>query len=186
MKRRFGLTLCGLFLAAGCATFTGGGSHAQRSEAVTLVGTIEAIDTEQRLFKVSGDDLSVVLRAGPDLRNFNRMEVGDRVTLEYYEAMAVGIADPEDPGTGIGEVMIERAPEEAKPGMKAFESLATVVEFLSYSDETHIAVVRTESGETQRVLVPQEMRAFAAERRPGSRIVLVVDRALAIAVTPAE
>ena len=185
MKRKFALALCGLLLAAGCDTFPGSSSFAQKSESVTLAGTIESIVPEKRLFKVRGKDATVVFRAGPQVRNFNEMKVGDKITLDYYESIAVGMADPADPGMAIGEVTTERAPAKSRPGGQATESLSTVVEFISYSDQTHIAAIRLNDGTIEQVLVPREMRNFASTRRPGSKLVIAVDRAVAIQVSPA-
>ena len=78
-------------------SLTGPPTHAQRSETVTLSGTVESIDVDQRLFRVRDGRTAVVFRAGPQVRNFGELQVGDRITLDYFESVAVGMADPNDP-----------------------------------------------------------------------------------------
>ena len=178
------LVVCGLLMTTGCDTWMGSTTHAQRSETVTLSGTVETIDTENRLFRVRDGRTAVVFRAGPQVRNFGEMEVGDRITLDYFQSVAVGMADPADPGTAIGDVVLGRAALGERPAGGAFGSLSTVVEFLSYDAAAQTAMLRLSDGTVETVAVPQEMRAFAAARSPGDRVIVAVDRAIAIAVTP--
>ncbi len=175
-----------LLLAAGCDTFGGSDTYAERSESVSLEGTIESILPEERLFKVRGDRGSVVFRAGPQVVNFGEMEVGDKIALEYQQSVAVGMADPADPGTALGEVVAGAAVEGERPAGAVIGSGSTVVEFLSYDKPTESVVIRLNDGTIERVSVPKEMRQFAAARQSGDRVAVAVDRALAIAVTPVE
>ncbi|SDK40570.1 hypothetical protein [Aliiruegeria lutimaris] len=186
MNLKVGLVACSLLLAAGCDTFTGNTNFAERSETVSLTGTVEAIFPEDRLFKVRNGGTAVVFRAGPQVKNFAELEVGDTVTMDYYESVAVGMADPADPGTAIGEVLVGTAAEGDKPGAAMVGSGSTVVEFLSYDELTQTAEIKLADGTVERVGVAPEMRAFAAARTAGDRIAVAVDRALAVAVVPSE
>ncbi|MDV7142764.1 hypothetical protein R3X27_08715 [Tropicimonas sp. TH_r6] len=175
-----------LLLAAGCDTIGGSDTYAERSESISLDGTIEAIIPEKRLFKVSGKGGSVVFRAGPQVVNFDEMMIGDQVSLEYQQSVAVGMADPADPGTALGEVVAGAAMEGEKPAGAVIGSGSTVVEFLSYDELTHTVVIRLNDGTVERIYVEKEMRKFAAARQAGDRVAVAVDRALAIAVTKVE
>ena len=97
-----------------------------------LTGTVESILPERRLFRVSDGRTAVVFRAGPQVKNFGELETGDRVTLDYYESVAIGMADPADPGTAIGEVALGAAAPGEKPAGVAAGAVTMVVEFLSY------------------------------------------------------
>lgn len=185
MNLKIGLAAAVLLLAAGCDTFMGAPTYAERSETVSLSGTVEAVDQENRLFRVRDGRTSVVFRAGPQVQNFGEMEVGDQITLDYFQSVAVGMADPEDPGTAIGAVAVGTADPGERPAAGVVGSGSTVVEFLAYDAATQVAQIRLNDGTLESVSVPREMRAFAAARTPGDRIIVAVDRAMAIAVRPA-
>src|SRR5262245_21945965 len=57
---------------------------------VKASGTIKAIDAETRTITILGDggtEMSVV--AGPDVKNFAKLAVGQRVNAEYVQALAL-------------------------------------------------------------------------------------------------
>ena len=186
MNLKIGLAICGLLLAAGCDNIPGAVTHAERSETVSLTGTVEALFPEDRLFKVRNGGTAVVFRASPEVVNYDQLKVGDKITLDYFESVAVGMADPADPGTALGEIVVGAAAAGEKPGLAALGSGSLVVEFLSYDTLTNSATLRLPDGTIERVAVAPEMRSFAAARSPGDRIAVAVDRAMAIQVTPVE
>ncbi|SNS14632.1 hypothetical protein [Tropicimonas sediminicola] len=186
MKLKILLAASTLLFAAGCGMMNRDTSYAERSETVTLTGTIEEVDLESRLFKVRDGRTAVVFRAGPQVQNLDQVMVGDQVTLDYYESVAVGMADPDDPGTAVGEVIGGVAAPGERPAAGVIGSVTGVVEFVSYDPDTQIATVKLQDGTLETARVQPEMQAFAAARVPGDRIVVVIDRAVAIAVTAAE
>lgn len=185
MKLKIAAFCAALLLTAACDMPTGNKDFAEHSETVTLIGTVEMVDLENRLFRVRDGSTAVTFKAGPQVQNFAQLSVGDEIELDYYESVAVGMARPDDPGNAIGEVMVAGNPEGALPGGGAVGSVTGVVEFVSYDAATKIATVKLEDGTVERVAVQPEMRAFAEARQPGDRIVVAIDRAVAVSVTPA-
>lgn len=176
------LTASALLFLAGCAT-NQDTSFAERSETIELSGTVEAVDLASRTFKVRDGNTSVTFKAGPQVQNLAQLEPGDRIILDYYESVAVGLADPADPGTAIGDVLVGTAAPGEKPGGGAIGSVTGVVEFLSYDSSTSVASLRLQDGTVEQVVVQPEMKDFAAARQPGDRIVVAIDRAVAVTVT---
>jgi hypothetical protein len=174
-----------LLLAGGCSMMPGSTQHAEATQTVSLSGTIEAVDMESRLITVRDGRTSITFRAGPQVENLAQVSVGDEVTLDYFESVAVGMADPEDPGTAVGESVVGVAAPGEMPAAGAFGTLSGVVEFVSYDPEREVATVKLQDGSLETARVRPEMRTFAAARSPGDRIVVVIERAVAIAVTPA-
>lgn len=180
MRQALALAAAALFMASGCAMQDD--SFAQRSETVNLTGTVESVDLENRLFRVRDGRTAVTFRAGPQVRNLAQLEPGDRITMEYFESVAVGLADPADPGTAVGELVVGRAAPGERPGGGAAGSFSGVVEFVGYDPATNVASIRLGDGTLEQVVVAPEMRAFAAARAPGDRIVVAIDRAIAVFV----
>ena len=177
-----------LLFAAGCGMMNRNAdtSFAERTETVSLTGTVESVDVPNRLVGVRDGGTLVVFRVGPQVQNLAEIEVGDRVSLDYYESIAVGMADPDDPGTAMGEVIAGRAAPGERPGAGLIEMVTGVVEFVSYDAAEQTATVKLQDGTVETVRVQPEMQAFAAARQPGDRIAVSIDRAVVVAVTAVE
>ncbi|MEM7239901.1 MAG: hypothetical protein AAF501_19020, partial [Pseudomonadota bacterium] len=70
-----------------------------------------------------------------------------------------------------------------KPGLVAGSESNLVVEFLSYDPDTTIATFIGPDELVHSIRVHPKMRAFAGARKPGDRIEVAVEQALAISVT---
>lgn len=158
--------------------------QAERSEAIELTGTVQSIDAANRRVVVTGGGRRVTLRASDQVRNFDQLEVGDQISLQYQQAVAVAMADPSDSGEPMAVGMEARAAEGQKPGAAAMEITTSVVEFVSYSERTRTATIKTQQGFLLDVAVQPEMLGFARSRVPGDRIVVAIEEAVALTVTP--
>ena len=185
MNLKIVIATVALLAAAGCEPLVLHSDHARTTESVSLTGTIESVDTANRLFTVRGDTATVTFRAGRQVRNFGELKPGDRITLDYFESIAVGMANPDDPGDAVGEMVTARAAPGQRPAAGAVGTMTGVVEFLGYDAQSHVARVRMDDGTERKISVPREMRTFAAARKPGDRIAVVVDQEMAVAVRPA-
>ncbi|WP_116132502.1 hypothetical protein [Tropicimonas sp. IMCC34043] len=181
---KIALALATLLFVSACDALVINRDHAKTTESVSLNGTIESIDAKNRLFTVRGDTATVTFRAGPQVKNFGELEPGDRISLDYFESVAVGMANPNDPGDATGEVVTARAAPGQRPGAGMAGTLTGVVEFLSYDRRTHLAKVRLDDGTERTVTVPREMRVFAEARNPGDRVAVVIEQEMAVAVRP--
>lgn len=178
------------FLAAALALLSLSGCDtdilsAERDKTTSSVGTVREIDSASRRFVVRADGQILTLRATDTLRNFDQIEVGDRIRVEYEESVAVGMALPGDTGQPEAVAAGVAAPEGAKPGAAGFEAVSVVVDFIAYDPRARTATIRTQEGDILRVAVPREMRKFARARQPGDRIVVDYERAVAVFVEPA-
>jgi len=171
------------FLLAACAAKDPGPQSASREMTVTRTARVQTVDLETRqvLLRMDNDDM-LSLVAGPEVRNLPQLEPGDVVLFEYFEAVAVKMADPGAAGEATGAVVAERAVEGAKPGAGVGASVNMVVEFVSYDPATHVASYMTPEGTLETTTVKPEMRDFAAARKPGDRIDLTVTRAVAVSI----
>ena len=86
-------------------------------DTVTATETVKSIDYATRTITLeSPDGLTKTYHAGPDLINFNRIQVGDRVRATVADALAVSIRKASIPPNGES-VTVSLVPKGAKPGM---------------------------------------------------------------------
>src|SRR5690349_11033863 len=76
-------------------------------QAVKASATVEAVDVATRTVKLKnarGDERTIT--AGPEVRNLDQIKVGDTVTIEYVEALAIELKKAKDGklATGKSEV----------------------------------------------------------------------------------
>ncbi len=179
---RSGLIAGAVFLAlAACAV----PETASREDTFEVTGVVLAVDTESRRLTLEGEDRTILYRVSDEVRNLDQVEVGDEVTLSYYEAVALAMADPADDGAPLSDAFAGRAPEGAKPAAGVASVTSFVVELLDYDQGTGIATIRMPQGNTTSVRVAEELRRFASTRQPGDRILVLIEEALAVEVVPA-
>lgn len=184
MTRTFLLgTVAALALSA-CAP-SGPETSRSSAELVTASATVVSVDGATRNVVLqedsTGEQYSVV--AGPEVRNFDQIAAGDVVTVDFFEATTLAMADPADPGTAITGVMGGRTPEGDLPGGMAVASTSMVVEVVSYDSTSGLAIIRTPDGRQIRTIVPPEMRSFADQRRRGDRVAVTMTDAIAVTMT---
>jgi len=86
------------------------------AEAVRLSASVQAIDKDKRLVTLKRKDgSSFVVTAGPEVKNFDQIKVGDEVVLRYVEALTLELKK----GSGAIREKVEReAGAVAQPGEK--------------------------------------------------------------------
>lgn len=72
-------------------------------EQIKVTATIQQIDSTNRLITFKGaDGKEDTVWAGPEVRRFNELKVGDKVTFNYYESTVYTIRKPGDPALPTG------------------------------------------------------------------------------------
>jgi hypothetical protein len=84
------------------------------ADAVRVTASVEAIDKDKRLVTLKGPEgNSFVVQAGPEVKNFAQIKVGDLVVVRYIEALTLELK----PGGGAMRERTEReSAAVAKPG----------------------------------------------------------------------
>lgn len=180
-----------LSIAAGAAMAQTGGAvvasepgKVAMAETVSITATVEAIDKAKRLLTLKGPEgNSVVVQAGPAVKNFDQIKVGDKVAAQYIEALTLTLK----PGGGAMREKIEREDAvAAKPGEKPGAAVGRQV--------TVIADVIAVDAKKQSIRVKGPQRTVDLKVRDpnqfklikvGDQIEATFTEALAIAVGPA-
>ena len=149
--------------------------------------TVEAIDATTREIKLQGENGSVSFIAGPEVRNFDSIQVGNKVNIAYYESL---IADLKPKGTGTTEpsavVTAEQAPVGAMPSASADRIVTLPVKIESYDLATDTVVFTDPSGRKHTIAVQaQSMKDLGRKLKPGDEVDLTFVDAIAVNVVAA-
>ena len=181
MTFKFLAAIAGALLLTACAE--PGPTTAERSELTVLTAEVESVDLEGRQVLLQGEDgRMVTFTAGPEVRNLAEIEPGDTVEIGYFEAVALKMADPDDPGGGVAITTADRAAEGERPGASAEVISNMVVEVLDYNPDTAIATFIGPDNVVHRTEVHPKMREFAAARKPGDKVEVSMEQAIAVQV----
>lgn len=180
MMRRFMAGSALLVLLSACATTP---ETARFESTAEMRATVEIIDPVTRQVLLRGQDGRVVsITAGPEVRNFDQLAPGDKVRAVFAESIAARMAAAGEVAETRAGVATERAPAGGSPGGATGVAIQSVVEWVSYDPRTFVSTFVGPSGLTHSVVTPEEMRRFAAARRPGDRVHIDFTAAFAIGI----
>jgi uncharacterized lipoprotein len=156
----------------------------ERTSEVTA--TVAAIDVPARLVTLRGPEGNLfTVEAGEEVRNLPQVEVGDRVVVSYYEAIAAQMAKPGQEASASATAM--RAPAGAKPGAGLAQEATATVKITDLDLATHTVSFTDPEGRAQTVTVRDpEMRDFVETLKVGDEVAVTYTEALAISVEPAS
>ena len=114
------LALPAVAISADSAATPAAAQPIKESATVERRATITAIDGPKRLVTLKGQDGDVFeVEAGPEIRNFDKLQVGDVVVANYSESLALEIAAPGAATPGItGSVSGTPTPGQRKVGQQ--------------------------------------------------------------------
>ena len=100
---------------------------------------VDSIDYKERtaVFRDSDGALHY-FQAGPEIRNFPQLKVGDEVITEHTQSVAILVDKPQGKPTGTGAQVLKRAPLGAKPGMQGVNvmEVTATVDKIDYKKRT--------------------------------------------------
>ncbi|MBY0329487.1 MAG: hypothetical protein K2X49_02295 [Acetobacteraceae bacterium] len=159
---------------------------ADTSEAVYSVRSVNrrtrqiALNTPQ--------DTVVTIKAGPQVRNFDRIRVNDRVRIRFADALAISMA-PAGAQAGTapqGAVAAERGPRGARPQGALGAGITETVRIVGVDAATGRTTFVRPDGTTRSVTPRQpEVIAFARALRPGDLVNVTFAEGVAVQVLPA-
>src|SRR5262245_31061482 len=154
----------------------------EQKGSATVMAKIEAIDHDARTVTLKTKDGSYeVLQAGPEIKRFDELQVGDTVTFKYEESVAVRIRKPGEPvaAKSDGEPQIVRGTG-AKPSGTMTQQVSAAVLVKAVDKKAGSLKFTTEDGRTQSVRV--EDKKILKNVKPGDKIEVTYTNALIISV----
>lgn len=152
------------------------------SGTVVMTATVQALNVKERLIVLADDAGNLqIVEAGPEVKNFDQIAIGDQVKAEFYESVALQIADPDAEPAG-GEAMgVITAPKGEKPGMVAVDVLEEIVTVEAIDRANQKVMLKGPDGKVATVKVPPEIGDLT-KIKVGDKILIRYTRALAISV----
>jgi Cu/Ag efflux protein CusF len=151
----------------------------------TVTATIKAIDESKRLVTLTFDDGTVdTVLAGPEVRRFSELKVGDKVTFAYHESAIVKLhkAGAATPSPAATEGMVRGTGP--KPGGMMAQQVTAVVTVEAIDPALPSITVKTEDG--SRVTHHVEDKNNLEGVKIGDRLEITFTRALMIKVEGAK
>jgi len=148
--------------------------------------TVEVAEPVTRLLKLHTAQGSTWLRAGPDVRNFNQIKVGDTVTVTYYSAVAAQLT-PKG-ATPIPQTMalgVSRSLPGQRPGASMDTTVVETVTIQSIDKDANTVTFMRQDGTVDTASVKSsEGRTFIAGLKAGDQVDVALSEAVAISVDP--
>ncbi|TDJ73248.1 MAG: hypothetical protein E2O39_05690 [Planctomycetota bacterium] len=172
-------------LIAGCSS-TGERLEAagirQEVEATAIVTGIDSMTREIMLERPDG--VRFVIVAGPEVRNFDQINVGETVKARYIESLTARLLGPDEPDAPtMVAVTAARAAVGQDPAgaIAAGMELTVVVE--SVDPTQHLVVFTTPTGQLRVIRARRKQgRKFIAGLKPGDRVALVFGESVVVTV----
>jgi hypothetical protein len=171
----------GVVLAAGTATPSAAAAPAKglhETHKVEKRATIIEIDKANRLVVLKAQDGEFVVEAGPEIANFDKLQVGDVVVATYTQALGVRIEPAGTASPGVKETASATpAPGQAKVGREVTATLK--VESVDAANNT--VTLSDGAGHSAPVdVVDPRARERLKTLKPGEMVVITYTEALAL------
>jgi hypothetical protein len=148
--------------------------------------TVESVDPASRVVGLRDSDGLFYIEAGPEVRNFEQIRVGDEVNVSYYEAVAAAFR-PKSEGNAVPQEQVEayRAPPGSRPAAAIGHSVTSTVNIQSVDTSFNTVTFKRSDGSVHAVAVnsPQGQQ-FLKSLHPGDNVDVTYTEAVAVAVTP--
>jgi Cu/Ag efflux protein CusF len=158
--------------------------NVERSSVESVTATVEKVDLTKRIVTIRGPEGNLrKVHVGKEVVNLPQVRVGDKVTLDYIESLAVRMAKP---GEVRDEVkgMVGRAKPGDKPGYVEGTETTVTATILELDKVRETAMLKGPDGDI--VVVKVQDPSNMDKVKVGDTIVITYTEALAIAVRPAK
>jgi hypothetical protein len=146
-----------------------------------IVATVSDIDKSSRKITVTGTDgTKATFKAGPDVRNFDQLHVGDKVNATVAERVVVFVRSGNTVPSSEQTTAVAVAPKGAKPGVVAVDAQEVVATVKSIDTAARKATLQFSDGETRTVAVRPDVDL--QKYKVGDSVVIRITTALAVTV----
>jgi hypothetical protein len=167
---------------------TGEAPSMTTEELTTTTGTVQKVDAAKKRLTVRGPDGNdFTVKAGDTAaRDLDRVKVGDKVDLAYYQSMAVTILKPgESPPKMTAKERAMHARAGQLPGGMMAQQIKMTATVEKVDDAKKMVSLKLPDGTTQKVKVEDPaLQAKFASLKPGDDIDITYTEAVAASLKP--
>jgi hypothetical protein len=184
MKRNVVVRLClvaVVALVAGACAAQPKKTSIQRSNMVTLRATVLAIDQATRVVTLKGTDGNTfTFKVDPVVRNLPQVSVGDEVSVNYYESLALRLLKPGEAAVNEASAGAARAKPGEMPGAVGAQEVTVTVSIEAIDKGKGMVTFKGPSGNlsTVRAADPKNLDLI----KVGDRVAITYTEALAVGV----
>lgn len=157
-----------------------------QENAVSVTAKVSKVDHKTRMITLTtSDGESVTFEAGPEVRNLDQLDPGDKVRAEYFESVVYEVKKPGEavPGVQMAEDA-DRAPMGAKPGAGAARAVKVTATVDAIDMKAPSVTLRGPDGSVQTLPVRDVNRLKAV--KVGDLVEFTYTQAIAIGVEELE
>jgi len=153
-------------------------------QTTVTTSTVTAIDYKARTFTLKGEKGdSVSLTAGPEVKNFAQLKVGDVVSVETVESIGIFVTPKGQVAPSAGKTQyLETAKPGQKPGMVAVETETVTATVTAIDQKTRMVTLKGPAGNSRTIKVGPDAKRLN-EVKVGDEVTVTVTIGTAISVT---
>ncbi len=154
--------------------------NVERSNVISATATVEAIDMKTRMVTLRDTEGNIrKVHASEKVANLPQVRVGDKVTLDYIQSLAVRMAEPgEVKKQAVG--MIEAAKPGSKPGVFGAAEITVSATIIDIDKVNETAALKGPDGEV--IVVKVQDPANLNKVKVGDTIIITYTEALALSI----
>ena len=153
-----------------------------------MTATVEAVSMATREVTLKGAAGQVrTIKVGPEAHNLDKVRVGDRVTVNYYESLTAQMRMHDKPNVGfMNAAGAVRAPPGERPGGAAAQSTTGTVTINSVDTKNNTVTFHRADGVVNTIpVMSPEGRQFISRLKAGDVVDLMYTEAIAVDIAPA-
>ena len=163
------------------------GKPVVRTELKQVTATVEAINPSTREVTLKGPKGPVTVQVGSEAKNFDKVHVGDKVVVSYYQGLAAQMAKG---GTKVKEPAASTfaypAEGGTRPGGGVGQSVTQTVTIEDVDPSTNTVAFRGSDGLVHIIAVKSpQMQKFARTLKRGDNVDVTYTESIAVNVQPA-
>lgn len=152
------------------------------SGTVVMTATIQALNVKERIVVLADAEGNIrIVEVSPEVNNFDQLAIGDVVTSEFYESVALQIAEPDAKPMETEGIIVTSAPKGDKPGVVKIEIISEIVEVVGVNRKYNILRYRA-PGKQVAILKVDPKVSTMDNLKPGKKILVTRTEAVAISV----
>jgi Cu/Ag efflux protein CusF len=155
-----------------------------QGEVISETLTIEAINHDARIVTLKHADGTIAdVFCGPEVKRFEALKVGDRITFRYHESLVTAVRRPDAAAKPAGSAAVTRTPG-TKPGGTISQQMTAEVTIEAVDPKVPSVTIRSADGRRMSMKV-QDAKNIAG-LKAGDKVEVTYTQALAVSVESAK